>query len=224
MTKDIMEKLCDDLFRIDIKIEFLEDEIKLANEFIVDNDYHSFINLIENKKIIANEVNKDIILGNVENLWKFITDQVYNLWDSNLEYSEFLEKLSPYEKIALQFSNFDWQIENNGIYGWYINKYNVDFNNLINFLEKSNFSRKEQFLNIMENFKYVQEQIKNLDQSNDFYERDCNTRYEYLKGCEKDYNSLRDSWINYFQNYLFDNLPKEYLHKIEKYNYSEINI
>ncbi|MBE6152765.1 MAG: hypothetical protein E7166_00865 [Firmicutes bacterium] len=163
-------------------------------------------------------------MDNIEDLWQFVLEHSYQKWENSFGYSDFLKELSEYEKTAVQFGKFNYQIENNGLYGWHINGYSCDYDDLLNFIEKSDFVKKEQFENILGTFNYVIEEIEKLNPNNDFYESDCNTRYQYLDGIQHEYLSLQNEWFEYFQEYLLSNIPDEYVKKINNYNLSKINI
>ena len=41
---------------------------------------------------------------------------------------------------------------------------------------------------------------------------------------QKEYLSLQNEWFDYFQEYLLNNIPDEYVTKINNYNLSKINM
>lgn len=209
------------LFDYKYDLTFDNNDLLAFNRLISSNKSDEVVKLFEEKKELF--LNKKETLQSIDDLWQYIMNQAYEKWDDSLTYTEFLEKLNSYERIAVQFGKFNQQIENNGLYGWDDNGYSGDYDALHYFIEQSNFNKKTEFLNILETFDYVQEKIKKLDRFDDFYESDCNTRYKYLEGSEEEYEFLKDDWINYFQNYLFTNMPNEYLQKIIENN-KNINI
>jgi len=225
MDIEKLEVLCNYLYESKFDFEFSKDEIDIVNSLIKSNDYEVLIAYMDDRKKIVDEVNKDILLENIDSLWQFVMDNAYGIWGNNsMSREEFLSRLTDYEKITVQFGNFNYQIENGGLEQWDLNGYSDDSYDLIDFLENCDFSKKNQFLNIIETFHYVKEQIEKLNKNDDFYESDCNTRYQYLDGIEKEYYSIKEDWNKYFENYLFENLPNEYIEKLKSYNLSNIGI
>ena len=131
--------------------------------------------------------------------------------NSNMSREEFLSNLSSYERIAFQFGNLNYQVENGGFTQWYMNEYNVDSNDLYSFLEDSNFIYKDAFIDILEHISFINESIEKLDVQDYFYEEDYQTRLGNLYLCDNDYNKIKDDWISYFQDYLIENIPNEYV-------------
>ena len=197
------------LFDYKYDLTFDNNDLLAFNRLISSNKSDEVVKLFEEKKELF--LNKKETLQSIDDLWQYIMNQAYEKWDDSLTYTEFLEKLNSYERIAVQFGKFNQQIENNGLYGWHDNGYSGDYDALHYFIEQSEFNKKEAFLNILETFNYIQEKIKKLDPNDDFYENDRNARYEYLEGSETEYNNIKDEWINYFQNFLFNNMPNSYL-------------
>lgn len=209
----------------DYDLEFTDEDIMLVNEFIADNDSLSMIDYLKDKKKIINDVVKNNVLKDIESLWSFIMDQSYDIWKNNsMSRDEFLSKLSDYEKLAVKFGNFNYQVENGGLMQWDCNGYSEDLEDLQEFLTKSDYSRKDRFLGILDAFSNVKDAINKLDKYDDWYDEDMNTRWNSLETFDKDYYSFKDNWIEYFEDYLFKNMPDEYLEKIKEYNLSKINI
>ena len=209
----------------DYDLEFTNEDIMLVNEFIADNDSLSMIDYLKDKKKIINDVVKKDVLKDIDSLWSFIMDQSYDIWKNNsMSRDEFLSKLSDYEKLAVKFGNFNYQVENGGLMQWDCNGYSEDLEDLQEFLTKSDYSKKDRFLGILDAFSNVKDAINKLDKYDDWYDEDMNTRWNSLETFDKDYYSFKDNWIEYFEDYLFKNMPDEYLEKIKEYNLSKINI
>lgn len=209
----------------DYELEFTNEDIMLVNEFIADNDSLSMIDYLKDKKKIINDVVKKDVLKDIDSLWSFIMDQSYDIWKNNsMSRDEFLSKLSDYEKLAVKFGNFNYQVENGGLMQWDCNGYSEDLEDLQEFLTKSDYSKKDRFLGILDAFSNVKDAINKLDKYDDWYDEDMNTRWNSLETFDKDYYSFKDNWIEYFEDYLFQNMPDEYLEKIKEYNLSKINI
>ena len=209
----------------DYELEFTNEDIMLVNEFIADNDSFSMIDYLKDKKKIINDVVKKDVLKDIDSLWSFIMDQSYDIWKNNsMSRDEFLSKLSDYEKLAVKFGNFNYQVENGGLMQWDCNGYSEDLEDLQEFLTKSDYSKKDRFLGILDAFSNVKDAINKLDKYDDWYDEDMNTRWNSLETFDKDYYSFKDNWIEYFEGYLFQNMPDEYLEKIKEYNLSKINI
>lgn len=209
----------------DYELEFTNEDIMLVNEFIADNDSLSMIDYLKDKKKIINDVVKKDVLKDIDSLWSFIMDQSYDIWKNNsMSRDEFLSELSDYEKLAVKFGNFNYQVENGGLMQWDCNGYSEDLEDLQEFLTKSDYSRKDRFLGILDAFSNVKDAINKLDKYDDWYDEDMNTRWNSLETFDKDYYSFKDNWIEYFEDYLFKNMPDEYLEKIKEYNLSKVNI
>lgn len=209
----------------DYELEFTNEDIMLVNEFIADNDSLSMIDYLKDKKKIINDVVKKDVLKDIDSLWSFIMDQSYDIWkNKSMSRDEFLSKLSDYEKLAVKFGNFNYQVENGGLMQWDCNGYSEDLEDLQEFLTKSDYSKKDRFLGILDAFSNVKDAINKLDKYDDWYDEDMNTRWNSLETFDKDYYSFKENWIEYFEDYLFQNMPDEYLEKIKEYNLSKINI
>lgn len=203
----------------DYESEFTNEDIMLVNEFIADNDSLSMIDYLKDKKKIINDVVKKDVLKDIDSLWSFIMDQSYDIWKNNsMSRDEFLSKLSDYEKLAVKFGNFNYQVENGGLMQWDCNGYSEDLEDLQEFLTKSDYSKKDRFLGILDAFSNVKDAINKLDKYDDWYDEDMNTRWNSLETFDKDYYSFKDNWIEYFEDYLFQNMPNEYAEKIKDYN------
>ena len=160
---------------------------------------------------------KDIIHSKVDSFLQFVMDESYKKWEDGLDREDFLNKLTDYEKIAVMFGNFNYQVENGGLCQWYNNNYSEDLGSLYNFLEDCDYSQKYRFIQILDDFSYVRIAIKELERDNDWYDKDCQTRLQSLKYYDKEYYAIQEDWKNYFENYLIDNIPYEY--KVAILNY-----
>ena len=214
-----LKVLCNDVFNIKSNIEFSNDEIKLANDIINDNDYKSFIDFINDKKPITMEVDKETFLGKIDNLWEFIMHNAYEVWqNNNMTREEFLSSLTPYEEMAVKFGNFNYQVENGGLMQWDLNGYSEDLEYLQEFLSNCDYLKRNKFLEILESFSTVKDAIGNLNKYDDWYDEDENTRWKSLDVFDKEYYSFKDDWNEFFQEYLFINMPNDYAEKIKEHN------
>lgn len=141
-------------------------------------------------------------------------DNAYDTWNSNISRDQFLNNLTYYEKVAVIFGNLNYQVENGGFSQWYENDYYDDYEFLYTFINKSNYKNKYEFLNLLDNVNYVITAIKNLDSSNDWYDEDKQTRLKTLDMYDKEYYNLENSWKEFFQNYLIENIPEKYMNLI----------
>lgn len=170
--------------------------------------------MFREKENICNEVFKDIIHSKTDSFWQFIMDNSYKLWDSEMSRADFLNTLSDYEKLAVQFGNFNYQVENGGLIQWLENRYSDDFEDLYEFLRESDYIDKQEFLNILDYFLYVKAEIDNLDTYDDWYDKDYYSRIKTLEDFDSKYYEIQDSWKEYFEDYLIQNIPNEYVDKI----------
>ena len=89
---------------------------------------------------------------------------------------------------------------------------------LVDFINESTYSKKEEFLEIFGNFAIIKDSIDALDKRDSWYIQDKKTRLDTLKDCDKQYYQIRDSWISYLEDYLIANIPADYLDLVKKYN------
>ena len=177
------------------------------------------MDFINDKKPIVMEVDKDVFLGKIDNLWEFIMHSAYEIWQgNNMNRDEFLSKLSNYEELAVKFGNFNYQVENGGLMQWDMNGYSDDLEYLQEFLNKCDYHKKDRFLGILDTFSNVKSAIEKLNKYDDWYDEDVNTRWESLEIFDSDYYSFKKDWTEYFEEYLFENMPNEYIEKIKEYN------
>lgn len=159
-------------------------------------------------------------MGKIEDLWLFIMDNAYDIWKNNnlMSREEFLNILTPYEQLAVKFGNFNYQVENGGLMQWDMNDYSEDLDYLLDFITNCDYHNKGKFLEILETSANVKEAINNLNKYDDWYDEDLNTRWKSLDVFDKEYYFFKDDWKNYFEEYLFCNMPNEYVEKIKEYN------
>lgn len=211
------------LYNSKVDVEFTEDEIDEFNNYISEKNVDSIIHLFESKETMSYEVFKDIIHSKVDSLWDFIMDKVNDKWSSGIIREEFLKHITGYEKIAVMFNDFDQQVNYGGLSQWDSNEYSDDFDDLYRFLENSNFDEKDKFIDILDNFSAIKEEIKKLDYYDNWYYEDCETRMNSLRTSDSEYYTIRDSWERYFEDYLIDHIPDEYKQMILNLN-ENINI
>ncbi len=205
------------------EVEFSDDEVEAFNSYIKNNDVTSIVQLFESKEVMCNEVFKDIIYSKIDSLWQFVMNKSYEKWEDGLSRDEFLNKLTDYEKLAVMFGNFNYQVENGGLIQWDDNDYSKDLNSLYAFLDDCDYNQKAKFMQVLDDFSYVKTAIEELDRCNDWYDEDCQTRLKSLNYYDKDYYAIQDDWKNYFENYLLNNMPDEYKQMIFNLN-ENINI
>lgn len=66
----------------------------------------------------------------------------YDNWKKNTSREEFLFDLTPYEKLAVIFGNFNYQVQNGVFYQWVFNNYDSDIDDLEEFIETCEFDKK----------------------------------------------------------------------------------
>lgn len=197
-----------------VDVEFSDDEVNDFNGYVRNNDIDSIVHLFQSKEIMGIDVFNDIIYSKVDSFWQFVMDESFKKWEDGLDRGEFLNRLTDYEKIAIMFGNFNYQVENNGLIHWDDNDYSKDLGFLYDFLDNCDYAQKDKFMQVLDDFSYVKIAIEELDQHNDWYKEDCQTRLKSLNYYDKDYYAIQEDWKNYFENYLVDNIPDEYLKKV----------
>lgn len=207
-------KLFSNIYDNRICPEFSDDEIQNFNNYVKKKDINSIATMFEVKKNLSDEVFKNIIYSKTDSFWEFVMDDCYDLWDSKMNRNNFLDNLSDYEKLSVQFGNFNDQVQNGGLIQWDQNGYSDDIDDLISFLKTSDYSDKDKFIYILNYFSYIKKEVNKLDKYNDWYNEDYNTRMETLDHCDKEYCKIQGSWKEYFENYLIDNIPLKYVDKI----------
>lgn len=66
----------------------------------------------------------------------------YDNWEKNTSREEFLFNLTSYEKLAVIFGNFNYQVQNGVFYQWVFNNYDSDIDDLEEFIETCEFDKK----------------------------------------------------------------------------------
>ena len=213
------------IYKPKLDVEFTDNEVNEFNKLIHEKDISAIMDFFKTKEMISKENAKRTLNENTYDIWRFVMDCAYDKWeDSNISREEFLDQLTEYEKDAVIFGNFNYQVENGGLTQWYCNDFGDDSKNLYDFLSKSDFIYKENFIEILEAFDYVIDEINKLDKYSDWYEQDFQTRLDYLNMYDDKYNKISNAWRNYFEDYLIDNMPDEYIDKIKNFNFEKINI
>lgn len=201
-----------------IDVEFTADDVNDFNEYVRNNDISSIVHFFEVKSSMCYEVFKDIVHSKVDSFWQYIMDSAYDKWDhDNMKREDFLEQLTDYEKTAVIFGNFNYQVENGGLSQWYFNNYSDDLNSLIEFLKNSDFKKRNEFLSILDNFSDIKDAIEKLDILDDWYQADYKTRISVLYNYNSLYDRIEKEWKEYFEDYLIRNMPDEYKQKIIDY-------
>lgn len=213
-----LSKFFSNVIECKIDVEFTSDEVDSFNAWIKDNNYLSVIDFFASKRNMSIDVLCDIIYSKVDSLWQFIMDESYKKWEDELDRDEFLNKLTDYEKIAMMFGNFNYQVENNGLIHWDDNDYSKDLGFLYDFLDNCDYAQKDKFMQVLDDFSYVKTAIEELDCNNDWYNEDCETRLQTLNYYDEDYYKIKDSWKEYFEMHLIKNIPDEYLKKVINLN------
>ncbi len=201
-----------------IDVEFTDDEVNDFNTYIKNNDISSIAHFFEVKSSMCYEVFKDVVHSKVDSFWQYIMDSAYDKWNhDNMNREDFLEQLTDYEKIAVIFGNFNYQVENGGLSQWYFNNYSDDLNSLREFLKNSDFKKRNEFLSILDNFSNIKDDIEKLDRLDDWYREDYKTRISALCNYDLLYSRIEKEWKEYFENYLISNMPDEYKQRIIDY-------
>lgn len=206
-----------------IQVEFTSDEINDFNRFVEENNINQIMKFLNFKKEMLNGVLEDIINFKTDSLLEFIAKDCYDVWKDTSR-DEFLYQLSDYEKIAVQFRDFNYQIENGGLSKWHSNGYSEDLGDMYKFLTKSNFEEnlRDKFLDILDEVRYIKKAIDELDESDDFYSEDYDTRISCLVRHEEEYHDIKKEWIEYFNNFLVKNVSKKYIDKL--YNVDTLEV
>jgi len=156
----------------------------------------------------------------VGDLWQFIIDCSFKKWvDDEWTRDEFLKSLSDYERLAVQFGTLNCNMQDGGFAKWvYYGFDDDDIDDLEKFIENCDYPRKDIFVQMFENYRWIKESIEKLDEFDDFYQDDLETREKYYSLYDKKYFMINLDWENYFSKYLIDNIQNEYIEKIKEYN------
>lgn len=215
-----LEKFADDITAYPYGLNFTNDELLAINKLIENEDSVGIYKFLENKKIITDKAVKDNILGSIDNLLTFIVKNAYKLDSINNTRDEFLNKLSDYEKLAVQLYDFDKEIINGGFYKWYKNDYYKDFDNLYKFVKSCTFEFKDSLINMCNTFSNVISSFEKLDLNDEWYLDDFKSRLKSLENADMDYRKIRDKFMDYLETYFYENMPNSYLEKIKEYNFN----
>ena len=225
LNNDNLAKLMSDVMPNDEICNFSDDEVNMVNGFISDELYDSVYDFIESKNKELNKIIKDDILNKIDSLLEFGMDSAYERWSGkNLNRASFLSLLTNYERIAVRLGNFNYQVENGGLQQWDSNGYSDDIGFMKDFVLSTNFKKKEELLDILENFESIKTAIDKLDIYDDWYSEDYDTRLKTMDFYNKEYYKIKDEWMDYVEQYLIENVPKDYLKKIKEYNISSVRI
>ena len=155
-----------------------------------------------------------------------MTNAYYN-WGKNTSREEFLSDLTPYEKLAVIFGNFNYQVENGGFSQWVFNNYDSDSEPNSKGLEGTSkyvilepTSAKGVFERMFENYRCIKSSLDNLNGYDDFYYEDVETREKHYDDNENYYH-INEEWEEYFSDYLLKNMPEEYYQYIVDYEISK---
>ena len=134
----------------------------------------------------------------------------YDNWGKNTSREEFLSDLTPYEKLAVIFGNFNYQVQNGGFFQWVFNNYDSDIDDLEEFIENCDFDKKDVFERMFENYRCIKASLDNLNGYDDFYYEDVETREKHYADNDENYYRINKEWEKYFSDYLLKNMPEEY--------------
>lgn len=205
-----LRMLCSYVLETPIEIKLNPNDVKKFNTYVQNNDLKEINNYFLYVNNILKILKYVVVYNRVSNLWDFVFKRSYEAFDNNISREEFLSKLTDYEKIAVQFQDFERQILDGGLIQWHKNGYSNDFDNMYKFLENCDFKKKQVFMDILITIHQVIENIESLDSNDNFYNSDYKTRLSALNDCGYNYLKIRKSWRNYFEKYLIDNMPIEY--------------
>lgn len=148
----------------------------------------------------------------------------YDNWGKNTSREEFLSDLAPYEKLAVIFGNFNYQVQNGGFFQWVFNNYDSDIDDLEEFIENCDFDKKDVFERMFENYRCIKASLDNLNGYDDFYYEDVETREKHYADNDENYYRINKEWEKYFSDYLLKNMPEEYYQYIVDFEVSNPSI
>lgn len=148
----------------------------------------------------------------------------YDNWGKNTSREEFLSDLTPYEKLAVIFGNFNYQVQNGGFFQWVFNNYDSDIDDLEEFIENCDFDKKDVFERMFENYRCIKASLDNLNGYDDFYYEDVETREKHYADNDENYYRINKEWEKYFSDYLLKNMPEEYYQYIVDFEVSNPSI
>lgn len=156
-----------------------------------------------------------------DNLWQFIMTNAYYNWGKNTSREKFLSDLTPYEKLAVIFGNFNYQVQNGGFSQWVFNNYDSDIDGSEEFIENCDFDKKDVFERMFENYRSIKSSLDCLNEYDDFYYEDVETREKHYCDNDENYYYINEEWEEYFSDYLLKNMPEEYYQYIVDYEISK---
>ena len=148
----------------------------------------------------------------------------YDNWGKNTSREEFLSDLTPYEKLAVIFGNFNYQVQNGGFSQWVFNNYDSDIDDLEEFIENCDFDKKDVYERMFENYRCIKASLDNLNGYDDFYYEDVETREKHYADNDENYYRINKEWEKYFSDYLLKNMPEEYYQYIVDFEVSNPSI
>ena len=148
----------------------------------------------------------------------------YDNWGKNTSREEFLSDLTPYEKLAVIFGNFNYQVQNGGFFQWVFNNYDSDIDDLEEFIENCDFDKKDVFERMFENYRCIKASLDDLNGYDDFYYEDVETREKHYADNDENYYRINKEWEKYFSDYLLKNMPEEYYQYIVDFEVSNPSI
>lgn len=151
-------------------------------------------------------------------------DRSYEKWEDNLSRGDFLSLLTPYEKLAVQFGNFNYQVQNGGFSQWVVNNYDDEIDDLENFINECDYDNKDIFMVMFDNYRCIKNSLSKLNGFDDFYYEDVDTRENHYGDYDSSYYQINDEWENYFNDYLLNNIPNEYYQMIVNYEMDKPSI
>lgn len=219
-----IQEFKDDITAYPYGLNFTSDELITINKLIESGDSDEIYKFLENKKAITDKAVKDNVLGNIDNSLDFIVRNASKIDNASMTRNEFLNKLSDYEKLAVQLSDFYKQIISGGFYTWYKNNYYKDFDPLYKFVKSCTFEFKDSLINMFNIFSNAISSFEKLDLNDEWNLEDFKSRLKSLENADMDYRKIRDKFMNYLETYLYDNMSNEYLEKVKEYKFCELGI
>ena len=224
-SSEISNMFCD-LCDSDIGINLQDKEVADFNKYIKNNNFNGVIEFFTTKLSIIHDVLKTTIQNNYDSAIQFIMEQCYQKWDKDMSRDEFVNSLTEYEKLAVCFGNFNYQVENGGLEQWIVNDYASDIGFMKNFLENSGIYQIYTFrlIELLEQVENVVFHINELDKNDESYDRDVDDYFKTLDFWDNEYYDYNKDWLSHFNDYLIERMPNEYIEIVTNYNKSNIGI
>ena len=175
----------------------------------------------EEQKCTPKEITLDMLNTYPSEIVDFVNDEIHSKYGHLDNEKQFLNKLNDYERVAFEFFELDITFSNIKLleYSYSFNKdfyKNVDV--LKDFISKSDFKKKKEFLNIIEDYYKL---YRNKNHSNMSIYDSIDLRDSFLKR----YNDILINWCNFFDGYLLKNMPEEYKEKLlDQYKKYDVKI